>query len=667
MMQLPPGFRRKRAVASPDLLARQELQESGGDQNAVSPKGASGVMQLMPGTMRDPGFGVRPYDENTPDPETENRRVGHDYMNAMLNRYGGDEEAALVAYNWGPKNADKWVAGGKTGKLPRETRDYVSNILSPSQPYRLGPPDTESSSGMQLPPGFRKKGAPEVGVSASAGASSGLSQGATGKTEVRELANDWGEVGDDVMRNVISKTIDAGTYLAGLPGDAIKAAQWADKQLGTEGAQHLDVIGSEEIREALKEKLKSSGLSATGDWSYDPKTAPGQVAGYAPLVAGGGVARGARGAAQIAGGSMLGAAGEEIGGPIGAIAGVVAGSRVGAGKVPLGKAPGVTAADRAAAEADMVMSPATAAVKRTSQEAYDTANKAGITIGGPSFMNFERSLKSDPVLNSLKLDPQLHKGLAEVLRKIENQVKPAGGSVGARMGGATNPATMTLEEFDNLRRNALKASRSADPDERRLAGHLVNRLDDYFDSSIAPQYPKGSKALKEARHNWKLYRKSEQIDTIMQVARDRAGQFSVSGNENAIRTGFRQLSMKISKDKRTRNLFTRDEIRTIQSLARGWRLRDALKNFGAVMNNTMVRGVGGIAGGAQYYSSDDPAGLILLGLGIAAGKGARGASGYLAKRKADQLSDLIRSGGKLSKPSSTQPYVSGYLTGQVTE
>jgi len=75
-----------------------EYWESGGKQGAISKAGARGVMQLMPGTIKDPGFGVTPMREDT---EEENRRVGREYLDAMYRRYG-DETTALAAYNWGP-------------------------------------------------------------------------------------------------------------------------------------------------------------------------------------------------------------------------------------------------------------------------------------------------------------------------------------------------------------------------------------------------------------------------------------------------------------------------------------------------------------------------------------------------------------------------------------
>jgi hypothetical protein len=103
-----------------------EQVESRGNQNAVSPKGARGVMQLMPGTMRDPGFGVTPPRDNS---EAENRRAGREYLDAMHNRYG-DPKLALMAYNWGPGRVDTWIKNGQNqNAVPKETRDYVRKIM----------------------------------------------------------------------------------------------------------------------------------------------------------------------------------------------------------------------------------------------------------------------------------------------------------------------------------------------------------------------------------------------------------------------------------------------------------------------------------------------------------------------------------------------------------
>jgi soluble lytic murein transglycosylase-like protein len=90
----------------------------------TSPKGAMGSMQTMPGTLRDPGFGVRPARDNS---VAEMNRVGEEYAAAMLNRYKNEKDAAM-AYNWGPGRVDAWIAGGRKGPVPSETRQYASNF-----------------------------------------------------------------------------------------------------------------------------------------------------------------------------------------------------------------------------------------------------------------------------------------------------------------------------------------------------------------------------------------------------------------------------------------------------------------------------------------------------------------------------------------------------------
>ena len=92
----------------------------------TSPKGAQGEMQVMPATQRAPGFGVAPVRDNSPD---EIARVGRDVLHAFNAKYGGNRMYIAAAYNWGPGNVDKWIAGGADfNKLPRETQRYLQQV-----------------------------------------------------------------------------------------------------------------------------------------------------------------------------------------------------------------------------------------------------------------------------------------------------------------------------------------------------------------------------------------------------------------------------------------------------------------------------------------------------------------------------------------------------------
>jgi soluble lytic murein transglycosylase-like protein len=116
----------ERTGLDPELFGRVIGAESGFRPGVVSNKGAQGLAQVMPGTGRDPGYGVQPMKDSTPD---ENLRFGADYLKAMSDRYSGNVPVALAAYNWGPGNVDKWLeAGADPRKLPAETQAYIAKI-----------------------------------------------------------------------------------------------------------------------------------------------------------------------------------------------------------------------------------------------------------------------------------------------------------------------------------------------------------------------------------------------------------------------------------------------------------------------------------------------------------------------------------------------------------
>jgi soluble lytic murein transglycosylase-like protein len=102
----------------PDLVKAVVQVESAFNPRARSPKGAMGLMQLMPATAQQ--YGVRdPYDPS------ENVRGGVAYLRSLLDRYDNNEQLALAAYNAGPGAVDKY---GQTVPPYRETRNYVAQI-----------------------------------------------------------------------------------------------------------------------------------------------------------------------------------------------------------------------------------------------------------------------------------------------------------------------------------------------------------------------------------------------------------------------------------------------------------------------------------------------------------------------------------------------------------
>lgn len=128
-------------------ITRQESQFA---QNAISHAGASGLMQLMPGTAREQAgkLGMRYMSANLLSSPSYNMQLGDAYFTRMLDYYGGAFPLAVAAYNAGPGNVNKWLrANGDPRKgaisyvdwiekIPfYETKNYVGRVIENAVVY----------------------------------------------------------------------------------------------------------------------------------------------------------------------------------------------------------------------------------------------------------------------------------------------------------------------------------------------------------------------------------------------------------------------------------------------------------------------------------------------------------------------------------------------------
>ena len=107
----------KHVSLAPELIRSVVKCESDFRPDAISGAGAAGLMQLMPETAQDLGV------KDRLDP-LQNLLGGSRYLKQLLEKYDGDLDRTLAAYNWGPGNVDR----KGLDNLPQETRDYLLRV-----------------------------------------------------------------------------------------------------------------------------------------------------------------------------------------------------------------------------------------------------------------------------------------------------------------------------------------------------------------------------------------------------------------------------------------------------------------------------------------------------------------------------------------------------------
>jgi soluble lytic murein transglycosylase len=120
-------------------------QESAGQVDAISPKGALGIMQLMPDTARDMAkeLGISFNLGRLTRDADYNQQLGSAYLSRLLQRYDGEQALAVAAYNAGPARVDEWLqrhgdprlgevsVSAWVRQIPfKETREYTSKVLA---------------------------------------------------------------------------------------------------------------------------------------------------------------------------------------------------------------------------------------------------------------------------------------------------------------------------------------------------------------------------------------------------------------------------------------------------------------------------------------------------------------------------------------------------------
>lgn len=260
--------------------------------------------------------------------------------------------------------------------------------------------------------------------------------------------------------------------------------------------------------------------------------------------------------------------------------------------------------------------PSRAEITAAANQAYQRAEQAGGMLPQSNLGNFVQ--QAEQMLVKEGFDQQLNpKTMAAVNRFMDEATKP--GIQGHSAQGA-----------EVLRRVLLNAEKEAPlgSADARLAGKLVDEFDDFMDTQGLPATPEYA----QARTLWQTQRKAQDIETLFERAQNQAGQFSMSGMENALRTQFKQLADNPKRFGR----FNADEKEAILKVVRGGPLQNTLRFFGKFFPN-----------GTVPFIAAATAENIMPGAGMAlatTGAVGRGAASALRTRSARRVDELVRSG-----------------------
>ncbi|MDR0841531.1 MAG: lytic transglycosylase domain-containing protein [Christensenellaceae bacterium] len=132
-------------TVDPYLVAAMIHCESGNAAQATSPRGAMGLMQIMPdtGAWIAEKLGVTPFETDMLYDPDVNIRFGCWYLNYLLNKFEGVRRHAVIAYNAGPGNLAKWLGDdalavdGKLVSIPfAETETYIDRVENAYAKYK---------------------------------------------------------------------------------------------------------------------------------------------------------------------------------------------------------------------------------------------------------------------------------------------------------------------------------------------------------------------------------------------------------------------------------------------------------------------------------------------------------------------------------------------------
>lgn len=337
----------------------------------------------------------------------------------------------------------------------------------------------------------------------------------------------------------------------------------------------------------------------------------------------GAVGQVAAGLGTAAGGGLGGAVAQQLfPGNVGAeIAGELIGG-LGTGAAIAGLA------DRSARRAAEKSVPTVEQLKAQAGEKFESAHRSGVSARQDQTQQLAANIRSiaqqEGLISPTGRVSEAYPKAREALKLVDDYAQ----------GG------MSVPQMQTARKVLADAAKSTDDAERRIATLMLRQFDD-FTSPLAPQ-------LAEARGLYSRAMRGEQLETLSDLAGARAGQFTGSGYENALRTEYRNLDRRITKGQDRG--WSPDQIEAIQRVARGTPASNTMRNIGRMAPTGPVSF--GASAGVPFAIGTALTGNPWIGSAMgattsAAGYGARGVATRMGIRNAE-IAELLARGGALS-------------------
>jgi len=264
--------------------------------------------------------------------------------------------------------------------------------------------------------------------------------------------------------------------------------------------------------------------------------------------------------------------------------------------------------------------PTAAQLKEQAAAAYQRSADAGAVIKPESLENAGQKIV-DKVSNKIVIDPEVDTGAVAINRRLTKVFSQP----------------QTLEQLD-LTRQFIRDEQAGGGRNAKYAREALKEFDNYINSIgkndiVAGDSAKAINSLKDARDLWKRSNKTQIVEDVLQSAELRAGNYSQSGIENAVRQRLIKLA-----DSEDMKFFSLGEQEAIRAAAKGGKVQNVLRWMGKLSPSSVVA-----AGAGSYIGASmlGPAGAVIA---PAVGYGAKLGATKMRMDQLQNLQDLIALG-----------------------